>query len=210
MPHQVRQWLFFTNMSYSSLSICNGALQKIGMKRIMSLSDDTTEGKACNAEYDKVRKFILRLYPWGFAIKRVILAPAPTAPEFEFSYRLPLPSDFMRLVDLYEYDGRYRLEGTAILADADSLNLRYVADVSDFTKADSLFVEAFEWYLGYTLARYLTESDSVRQEAMQGFKGVMPLAKFVQSTEQSQPEVEAFDLIESRFNYRGFVRDPGT
>ena len=196
-------------MSYDSTSICNGALQKIGAKRIMSLEEQSKEARSCLVAFDKTRLFVLRSYPWGFAIKRAVLAPDPVSPEFEYGYRLQLPADFVRLVELYDYDGRYRLEGKSVLADSDVLNLRYVSNVTDLTNADSMFVEAMEWYLAYTIAREVTESDTVRQEAMQGFKAVMPMAKFVQATEQSQPEMEAYDLIDSRRN-RGFVRDPGT
>ena len=197
-------------MPATKTDVCNGALQKIGAARIGSLLEDSKEAKICAAEYDKTRRFILRLYPWGFAIGRSVLTPDPVAPAFEFEYRHQLPADFLRLVELYEYDGKYRVEQGFVLADSDTLNLKYVKDLEDLTYADSLFIESFEWYLAYNISRHLTESESVRQEAMQGFKGAIPFAKFVQSTEQSQQELEAFDLIDARLGTSRFVRDPMT
>ena len=197
-------------MSYSQLSICNGALQKIGSARVMNLAEESKEAKACLTEYDNVRKFVLRMYPWGFATKRAILAPDPVAPGFEFEYRFQLPADYLRVVELYDYTGKHRVEGNYLLVDQDVIYLRYIADIEDVSKADPLFVTAFEWYLGYSIARYLTESETVREEAMAGFRGILPIAKFIQSTENSQQELESYDLIDSRYGSGRFVRDPMT
>ena len=175
----------------------------------MSLDEETREARACNSEYDKCRKTILRLYPWGFACSRAVLAPSEV-PAFEYAYSLPLPSDCLRIVELFEYHGSHKVEGGNLLADSDVINLKYVRNQADLSKADSLFITCFEWWLAYTLARYLTESGEARQEAFAGFKAVMPMAKFVQSTENSQPIFESNDLIDSRHGSGRFVRDPGT
>lgn len=192
-----------------TLSICNGALLKIGVPRIQGLSEQTKEARACNSEFDKARETLLRLYPWGFASGRVTLAPDPVPPPFEYEYALALPADCLRIVELYQYEGQHKVEGRYLLANSDVIYLKYVKDITDMSKADSLFIACLEWWLGYNLSRYLTESETVRQEAFAGFKSIMPMAKFVQSTENSQPELESYDLIHSRSG-RGFVRDPGT
>lgn len=194
----------------SDLTICNGALLKIGVPRIMALSEQSKEARACNSEFHKARQFVLRWYPWGFASRRATLTPISTTPSFEYEYELPLPAKCLRIVELWDYDGRYKVEGKSLLADSDTINLKYIEDVTDITDADSIFVEALEWYLGYMLARYLTESETARAEAFQGFKSVMPMAKFVQSTENSQPTFESWDFIEARTGMGRFVRDPGT
>jgi hypothetical protein len=192
----------------TKLSICNGALQKIGVPRIASIDEASKEGRICNSEFDKARRAVLRMYHWSFATKRVVLSPLVNVPAFEYEYTFELPSDCLRVLSLFEYYDTHRVEGLHILANSDTLNLVYTADVEDFTQIDDLFVDALEWFLGYTIARYLTESETTRQEALQGFKSIMPLAKFVQSTEHSQPVLEADDLLLAR-NGR-FVRDPGT
>lgn len=192
----------------NAVTVCNGALRKIGQPPITALSDSNKAGRACNAEYDKIRKLVLRLYPWGFASDRVVLAPDPAAPAFGFTYQHELPSDYLRVIELVDYDGDYRVEGRKLLCDSDVVYLRYVKDVA-VDNADDLYIEALEWYLAYTLSRYFTESETVRQEALNGFKQILPYAKFIQSTENSQRELEALDLHTSRWS-RGFVRDPGT
>jgi hypothetical protein len=194
----------------TDLSICNGALLKIGVPTIQSLSEGTREAKACNSEFSKARQYVLRLYPWGFASRRTILAPLPEAPAFEYDYQLQLPSNLLRIVELVDYSGPHKVEGSVLLANSDIIYLKYVEDTIDITNADSLFTEALEWYLGYMLARYLTESETARAEAFQGFKNTMPMAKFVQSTENSQPTFESYDLIGARTSLGRYVRDPGT
>lgn len=200
---------FLSKTMSSPLTICNGALQKIGVPRIMSLSEQTKEAKICNSEYDKARRAVLRLYTWGFASKRVVLAPDPVPPAFEYEYAFQLPSDYLRVIELYEYHGEYLVENGQILANADVINLKYVYDIEDITTADSLFCDALEWFLGYNISRYLVETDTVRAEALQGFRNALPMAKFVQSTEHSQRTIDSHDLVESRFG-TGFVRDPRT
>lgn len=183
---------------------------KIGVPRIMALNEQSKEGRACNSEYAKARQFVLRLYPWGFASDRVILAASSTTPAFEFEYQLPLPAGYLRIIELVDYHGKYKIEGRMMLADSDTLYLRYVKDVPTLDGAESLFIESLEWYLGYLLARYLTESETVREEAFKGFKAIMPMAKFVQSTENSQPIFESNDLIDARTGPGRYVRDPRT
>lgn len=200
---------FSLAMAFSKLTICNGALQKIGVPRIMSVDEDSKEAKICNSEYDKVRKTLLRMYPWGFASARAQLAPVPDAPVFEYEYAFELPADCLRIVELFEYDGEYKVEGTQLLMNSNDLKLKYIRDVTDITRCDSLFADAFEWYLGFTISRYLTESDTVRQEAWAGFRNVMPMAKFIQSTENNQRQVDSYEFVDSRFGY-GFPRDPMT
>lgn len=175
----------------------------------MSLEEQTKQAKICASEYDKTRKTLLRLYPWGFAKKRVVLTPEITTPVFGFEYQFQLPSDYLRVVELFEYDGEYQVEDGRLLANTDILNLRYIYNVEDLSRVDSLFIDAFQWFLGYRIARYLSDSETVRQEAWVGFRNVMPMAKFVQSTENSQRQMESYDLIEARFG-SGFVRDPKT
>lgn len=56
----------------SIVSVCNRALSKIGDELIiMSLDDETKPARYCKALYDDTRDFVLRSYPWRFALKRL-------------------------------------------------------------------------------------------------------------------------------------------
>lgn len=57
----------------TQLEIVNRALQKIGAKRIASLTDDVKEAREVAACYDRLRDDELRAYNWRFAIRRFVL-----------------------------------------------------------------------------------------------------------------------------------------
>lgn len=175
----------------------------------MSLSEDSKEARCCSSEYDKARKSVLRMYKWGWASNRKTLSPDPVTPDFEFEYRFTLPSDYIKVIELFDYDGEYRIEGNYLLCNTDTVHLKYVSDSVDISRADPLFSDALEWYLAWNISRYLTESETVRQEAWSGFRNIFSQAKFHQSTEHSQEVNADYDLVDARHG-RGFVRDPGT
>lgn len=53
--------------------ICNRALQMLGARRIVSLSDNQREAKACAFCYDKLRRAELRRNTWVFSTRRTAL-----------------------------------------------------------------------------------------------------------------------------------------
>mgnify|MGYP000862511461 CR=1 FL=1 len=58
----------------SKVSIANGALERLGEKRIESLTQDDVRARSMNASFDSVRDALLRKYDWGFAIRRASIA----------------------------------------------------------------------------------------------------------------------------------------
>jgi len=84
----------------SSVQICNRALQRLGVKRITALTDDSRNARACNVAYDSVRKALLRSHPWGFAVKRASIAADTVAPAFNKARYFTLPSDYLRLLPI--------------------------------------------------------------------------------------------------------------
>lgn len=194
----------------TDVEICNGALQKIGAKTISALSELSDEGKICNQEFGKTHKLVLRLLAPQHAIQRVLLTSPAVTPAFEFTYGHNLPSNFCRLLELYNYDGAHKIEGGVLLCDSDEVSLKYIADDVAVTAGDELFVETLEWRLAFNISKTLSESDSIRKIAWDGYQQAISMAKFIQSTENSQLQMEANDLIDARIGYGGFVRDPGT
>ena len=49
----------------SKVEIANRALQKLGAKRIASLSEDSRNARAINAAYDTLREAELRAHTWS-------------------------------------------------------------------------------------------------------------------------------------------------
>jgi hypothetical protein len=166
----------------SNVQIANRALQLLGAARITALSDDTVNGRECNAVFDQIREAELRSHTWNFAITRTQLAADATAPAFGRAREFPLPSDCLRVLPPYpeeDYNTRdWRVEGRSIYTnDSDPLDLRYVKGETDPARFDALFAEAFAHSLALAMCEKLTQSRSLRDRINAERDKVYALAK---------------------------------
>lgn len=132
-------------MALSKVAVANRALQKLGAKRIESLTQDHPNARSINACFDIVRDALLRKYDWSFAIARDSIAADPDGPEWGDWNRYTKPNDFIRLLrdDESGLAVDWKIEGDFILsADASPLEIRYIARIEDPNKYDSSFVDA--------------------------------------------------------------------
>ena len=147
----------------SKVDIANGALQKLGAKRIESLTQDHPNARSMNAAYAKTRRGMLRKYNWSFAISRASIAADADDALWGDWNRYSLPNDFLKLIRDDE-SGLYvdwKIEGLYILtADASPLEIRYIADIDDPNYYDALFIEAFEDQLAINACEEITQSTS--------------------------------------------------
>ena len=196
------------------VTICNVALSLIGVsKQITSITEDTTEGTACNLHYDLALSNVLEEASWPFAIKRADLAlVAGTAPT-DWGYQYAYPSDCVRpmlIVDpqqaltYYEFllwvqntEGRYlipfKIETIAgdkvIYSDMENACLAYVFLNTDTAKYPQAFSNALAWQLASMIAMSVTGDRATKFDAEAG--AVKALNKAVAhsfNSEQEQPE----------------------
>jgi hypothetical protein len=149
----------------SSVEICNRALQKLGAKRITSLTDDSANARACNAAYDAVRLAELESHTWNCAVTRAEVAADSEAPIFGRARAFTLPADFLRLVADYPEDSYlgkdWSIEGNKIYSDdADPIYVRYVYNLTDVASMNPLFREALSAALALELCEQLTQSNT--------------------------------------------------
>lgn len=159
----------------STVEIANRALQKLGAKRIVSLTEDSRNGRAVSAAFEPIKRAELRSHPWSFAIKRTQLAASSTPPAFGFRNQYPLPSDFLRLLNPdpgYNYnDLDWQIEGSMLLTDWDApLNFRYVADITDPNLFDPLFRETLASRIAMELCEEITQSNTKKQFAVEMYR----------------------------------------
>lgn len=64
-------------MALDDLAVANGALMRLGAAPITSLTEDSDRARLCNAWLARVRREVLRAYPWNVAIRRVRLSAFP-------------------------------------------------------------------------------------------------------------------------------------
>jgi hypothetical protein len=200
-------------MATSNVEICNNALDMVGANNISSLYENSKEAKVALRQYDISRKAILRMFPWAFAMKRSTITELGETPEFDYDYRLILPSDFLRLnyadLDPYRFEGWQNYP--TIVCNATEANVKYTANITDTDQFDPLFDEALAAYLAWKMSYKLSQSDVNRDELYKAFYNLCRQAKHTGSVENVPGSVETNEWIESRINpVERFVRDPMT
>lgn len=170
----------------SEVSICNGALIKLGADTILALTDNNNRARTMNARYESVRDAELRRRRWRFSISRASLAALSAAPvSGNYAKQFQLPSDCLRILnvgdvqpgaDLSDYrnmhdSAYYSLEGRKILTNmAAPLTLRYVAKITDASLFDPAFAEALSARLAWENCERITQSNTKRELAMSDYK----------------------------------------
>ena len=163
----------------SKVSIANRALTKLGADRVLLLSDDTQQARVMNSMFDDVRDAELRRFDWNFAIKRAALPALAAAPAWGYQFQYPLPSDYLRLVQVGEIYVRSARKGAAawavesgmILTDQSApLRIRYVHRTDNPGLYDPLFVEVLACKLALEACEPLTQSASKKQNAMEEYR----------------------------------------
>ena len=207
-------------MSVSKVEICNYALQAIGDESILTLSDKTVPAQQCNLRYDSVRRSLLEMGLWNFAIKRVSLPLSATPPVFDFSHAFTLPSDLLRVIgtdrqlgvnfgtdplfngyktigfgDAYTGKDRYKIESGHLLYDDDVCKIAYIVDLEDTTKFSPLFVDCLSLFLASRIAYKITGSRTMERELLDEFYSIMK--KEAQLSDSQQGTVER--QTQSRF-----------
>jgi hypothetical protein len=178
--------------------IANRALQKLGASRVMSMGDDTKNGRACHACYAALRDAELRAHGWKFATARATLAELDEAPAWGFAHQFEAPADCLRLLQVGESpagdslaDYRsapqpvFAYEGGRILTNLSApLNIRYVRRVTDVSRFDPLFSEALAARMAVELADELTDSPSKASVAQGMYKDAIRQAVRVDAIER--------------------------
>ena len=182
-------------MATSETSICNVALQKLGQGRIASLSEDSDTARACVLCYEAMRDRELRANKWKFALTRVTLSASATAPDFTYANAFVLPADCLRPLFPARTDMDWKVENhlgsPAILTnDGTTLELRYVARITDPTIFDPLFVDALACKMAWQMCEKFTQSNSKKDSALNEYVIAIREAKKVNAIEiglQVQP-----------------------
>jgi hypothetical protein len=186
-------------MSTGPVAICNSALLRVGANTIITLDDNTVEGKLCKEQYQKVKEAFLRSHPWKFAIRRTELAASVTPPEFEFDNQFQLPTDCLRVVGTsLSKDQEWTEEGRFLLANTDSIKIKYISNV-DEGQFDANAAEALSAMLAYNLSFSLAQSVQLRQLLEDEMKKTMQDARTFSAQAAAGDRVYADTWLNSRY-----------
>jgi hypothetical protein len=190
----------------SVLEVCNRALSLLGNASVSSLDDGSVEARELARVYDGVRRGLLRRGAWSFAIARAELAASAAAPAFGWDAAYPLPSDYVRLVQVGAREGEgiaYHLEGRSILTnEAAPLPVRYVRDETDAATFDAAFCDCLALALAHACCERLTQSRTRKGELAKELDDAWRQAKRVNAVERAPmalPELQPWN--EARFRF---------
>ena len=179
-------------MAVSEVSIINDALGELGEPVIVNRNDNTAQANAADRFFDQAKEEFLEESHWRFAIKEQQLAQSATAPEFKYSFRYALPSDFIRMVEINEVDVQdvrvplWGRVGDFVHTDETEVKIQYVytADVSTFTPRAAT---ALAFLMAAKMSRLLTDSATQKQEMLEGYGKALKMAKASDAMAQKQP-----------------------
>jgi len=171
----------------SVVDICNSALNQIGASNIIALTEDSKAARLCNQRYDFVRDATFRAHPWNSLTTRVALAPDTATPVFEFTQQFTLPTDpfCLRVLGLSDANTLYRVEGRKLLCNESTIQMIYIARVTDVNEYDTLLIETLAAALAADLAYPLVGSSALGSNMYSLYQTKLTEARFVDATEDN-------------------------
>lgn len=194
--------------------IVNIALHHLGVERIASIDEDSKRAKLMKDLYGLTRDEVLRSATWGFAMKRVKLTQLSTPPAFGYTAQFNLPTDYLKIHDISDYDPKrgsgsrhpedynnpyhlqYKVENGKILANAETLYLRYIFRQTDVQMYPSDFIECFSRTLASKACYSLTQDRNLRGTLMEE-------AEFWRRTASAQ---DAQESTPDQYDISAFIR----
>jgi hypothetical protein len=201
-------------MGLSKVDICNHALLKIGADTIASLdtASNTTEAtiqsaKFCNVLFDQALEEVLRMHKWNNAMRRVKLTRLTEAPAFKWKYNYLVPTDCIRIINLYEttdaYDDQtsWVVEGRNILTDYETAFLSYVSKPQDVSTLNSFVTQCVIQNLAIKLSVPMQLDQGMQNNLLQEFSSViLPQAKSIDAQENKWWDMEESNTLLSIYN----------
>lgn len=155
----------------SVVGICNRALSKIGDEiGITSINDDLKPARYCKLLYADTRDYVLRSYPWRFALKQWRLAPIEEKPVFGFENAFQLPAECLSVWRPENPDDNYGVYGRTVHANGIVFGFVGCARIEDPTLFDPMFADALSLRLAYELVPALAGDMNLKNFLMQEFE----------------------------------------
>jgi hypothetical protein len=145
----------------TEIQIANMALNFLGVDQISSLEDNTKTARIVKNVFDTARDAVLQEHDWNFAITRANLAIIAGAPAFEYSFQHQLPTDLLKIVELFPKTLEYQVEEDRLLSHSQVVQLRYVKKVTNSSLYTPMFAQALAMKIAALLAYPLTNSTSL-------------------------------------------------
>lgn len=184
----------------SFVEISSNALRLVGDDPITSFSDDTERARLVNAIYEEMRDEVTRAATWNCCKSRQVLASLSETPAFGWSYYHQLPSDCLRVVDVFSGDTRidHAVEGRRLMTDVSSVNLIFLKRVTDPNEFDALFIAAYTARIAAELALPISGSNTVATTMWQLYDKKVKEARTIDSQEGSTATLDVQSIFDAR------------
>ena len=163
---------------YFEVSICNMALNHMGIGRVISkLTDATEEARACKRFYEHARDELLQEYPWNWAASVSELAETTEKSAFgEHVYAVP--TNALRIRNVFSPSAqqvrpnwhirRSLGGGRIVITDITPAWAAFTVRVPDPTEFPPTWADALSWLLAAKLTLSLKgDGETRRQDIMQ-------------------------------------------
>lgn len=195
----------------SEVDIFNLACGILGVPRVQSISESTRHAQILNSIWGAVRRKVISDHPWNHCTKRAALTQLGDTPPYGWDYQYSMPDDYIRALqindaafdpssDLYaiELDGSGESQQIVLRTDAATVNLKYVADVTN----SGLFPPGLVFVMANELARHAAPSFRIDATRLQYLAVVREEdrrdGKATDGQEGSPPEIDSDILINAR------------
>lgn len=185
----------------SETSIASLAALKLGQEPVRNINDDEPFADLARNRISFAIESVLRTHEWNSAHKRAILNPVAETPDFEFSYKFQLPSDFLSVRRVSTTDGNvdYEIEGKNLLSNASSVQLEYTFLPTDLSVIDPLLADTISSYLAYELAYKVTRKIEIQNQMFLDYQRNLDNAKRVNGSENRPRKIRASKWLTARF-----------
>lgn len=190
--------------SHTIETIFNAALDIVGERPILSLTENRKEVRWLLRNYSPYVQTSLRQNLWNFAIELWALNQT-TAPAFRWTYAYDLPNGWLRVLPityLGEPNGtpiKHSVMSNKVLTNQNNpLYVSLVMDRQDPGEWDPLFANVVIARLAHGLAHALTHKASFVQLAKQAVDEAYEVAETVNAFEGSPGETEQHDILRVR------------
>jgi hypothetical protein len=189
----------------TGVSICSNALLMLGAQTINDFNEPVDRAKIAANLYPTIRDDLLRSHPWNCTIKRALLSPDATPPAFGYDNQFELPADFLRVLEVGQNGGQldYLVEGRSVLANATSVELRYVYLNPVENTWDAGLVALLTLAMAAAMAYPITQSAALQSTMEQKLVMAKKVARAVDGQEDPPQTLGDERLYGARFGANG-------
>ena len=174
----------------------NLALALIGAGSIASFDDQLI--RIVEKLYVPTLKETLAAHTWNFATSRAVLVEATPVPEFGFDHKFTLPTDCLTIVELYDSDSEWKIEGGFLLTDDETASVIYIANITDTTKFSATFNTALMYHLASKFAVPMAKDKGLQKQNYELYINTCAGARSIDSREGTADELQSNTLIDAR------------